>query len=772
MAQFENNFVQDLQQDIKIRQCGTIVFNADNLSNVVSVELYNGEEAYSGGGTVVGAVVCPDGATVALDGTLSGNKASITLTGDCFALPGQIGVSIQIVSGDVRTTVLKAIYNVDVSSTDTIVDPGSRITLSLAEIEAKLDEIPTILANAQTAIDGIEAQKDNMIASIASVAGQGTDTTLTQSGVAADAKATGDQVRDLKSALDVNKNDTISMFQQALDGGNVAPKDYPIFINGKRATTGSLVDTAYHETITTPQKIKVEQGDYLVFDSTVYKVDLLGYTNASDDASSVDTGFVTVSPLNILGTLNKTYMNINVRHIDGSDIYVDEMSTAFYIAHAPIENNLVTKEFLEQENFVQKTVGKNKFNKDSPDIVSGKYRDIGDTEKTNNAYSYLRYIPCDPSEDYYVNKGYCYVLFYDADKIYISGLTNSSAFTFTTPATAKFMCLSYPTAGQGTLQLEIGTSGTSYESYIFGLNGEEIQDNSIGLEKLSFDTDLIERITITVDANGNGDYTSLRSAIESITDSSQRKQYRVEIFPGTYDLRQDYNSTEISASGFVGLKIPDHVSLVGVGGKEITEITWDGSEDVPASEISTLNLQNVCSLFGLTVSANNIRYAVHDDYATTGARNVRVVENCDFVGTNLEHLQVYGAGQKGNADWRFYNCRFLTNDNAGTGFAIHNNVNQTKESYLEFDNCKFTGQDYANIYLASMNNGTVAFNHAVFKGCSIVSGSHIRLNEIDASLYGAGVKWKVSGYGNTFDNADFTFGNTDGQDYTSYVDLI
>lgn len=203
MAQFQNNFVQDLTQKCPVRtDCGLVAFNADNLSNVVSVALYNGEEAYTGGGTVVGAVICPDGATVALDGTLSGNVASIILTGDCFALQGQIGVSIQIVSGDVRTTVLKAIYNVDISSTDTIVDPGSRITLSLAEIEAKLDEIPTILSEAQAAVDGIEAQKDTMIASIASVAGQGTDTTLTQSGVAADAKAAGDQISDLKSAYD------------------------------------------------------------------------------------------------------------------------------------------------------------------------------------------------------------------------------------------------------------------------------------------------------------------------------------------------------------------------------------------------------------------------------------------------------------------------------------------------------------------------------------------------------------------------------------------
>ena len=145
-AQFTKHFVQDLTQDIKIRQCGTIVFNADNLSNVISVDLYNGQEEYSGGGTVAGAVICPDGATVALTGSIDGKTASVTLTADCFAIPGQIGVGVQVISESVRTTILKAIYNVELLSTDNMVDPDSRITASVtqlvADIEAATAEIP------------------------------------------------------------------------------------------------------------------------------------------------------------------------------------------------------------------------------------------------------------------------------------------------------------------------------------------------------------------------------------------------------------------------------------------------------------------------------------------------------------------------------------------------------------------------------------------------------------------------------------------------------
>lgn len=147
MAQFEKRFVQDLKQDVKVRQCGTIVFNADNLSNVVTVDLYDGGEPASPVGTVVGAVICSDGSTVPISGgTISGNAVSITLPAACFAIPGQIGVGVQIVSGSIKTTVLKAVYNVERFTTDVVVDPDSRITITVsdlvADIEAAVASIP------------------------------------------------------------------------------------------------------------------------------------------------------------------------------------------------------------------------------------------------------------------------------------------------------------------------------------------------------------------------------------------------------------------------------------------------------------------------------------------------------------------------------------------------------------------------------------------------------------------------------------------------------
>ena len=145
MAQFVKHFVQDLQQDLKIRQCGTIVFNADDLSNVVSVELYDGETPYTPAGTVVGAVICSDGSTVPItNGTIDGNVVSITLTAACFAIQGQIGVGIQLVTGGVKTTILKAIYNAERFETDDVVDPDERITISVSDL---VDDIAEAVAS-------------------------------------------------------------------------------------------------------------------------------------------------------------------------------------------------------------------------------------------------------------------------------------------------------------------------------------------------------------------------------------------------------------------------------------------------------------------------------------------------------------------------------------------------------------------------------------------------------------------------------------------------
>ena len=126
MAQFKQWFYQDLTEDIVVRHCESVMFTGDDKGALVGVRLFDDGPAYSGGGTVSGAVKRSDGGLVALTGTLSGNAASVVIPAAALACPGPIGVHIILTQGDSTTTVLKAIYAVD-DNTGAAIDPGTII---------------------------------------------------------------------------------------------------------------------------------------------------------------------------------------------------------------------------------------------------------------------------------------------------------------------------------------------------------------------------------------------------------------------------------------------------------------------------------------------------------------------------------------------------------------------------------------------------------------------------------------------------------------------
>ena len=106
---------------------------------------------------------------------------------------------------------------------------------------------------------------------------------------------------------------------------------------------------------------------------------------------------------------------------------------------------------------------------------------------------------------------------------------------------------------------------------------------------------------VTVKKNGGGDFTTLRGAIDSITDASKDNPYRIEIYPGTYNVMDDYTQAEIETAnvadyhdGFPGPMISNGVSLVGIGNRD--EIIINGTLDSTTynstirGNISTLNI--------------------------------------------------------------------------------------------------------------------------------------------------------------------------------------
>lgn len=252
-------------------------------------------------------------------------------------------------------------------------------------------------------------------------------------------------------------------------------------------------------------------------------------------------------------------------------------------------------------------------------------------------------------------------------------------------------------------------------------------------------------IVITVRKDGTGDYETIRGALDSVTDAnSKTKPYVIEVYEGTYNVFEDYTNEEILSAGtehytdtsFVGLKFTDGISLRGVGVRENIIIHGEVSTDYEQSirnNLSTLNFQGTMSCENVTVTAKNIRYAVHDDF-TNQSGAIRKVKNCNFFGSALTSGtsgQSYGMGQRPNDNAVFENCDF------GVTFLWHsaNLASAKNPSSIMLLNCKAIQCSLSNYNHNVVNS--VYLNNCDFD--SVIIGFHSGTsNTNNCKLFGVG----------------------------------
>lgn len=155
MAVIETWYNQDLSAPVQVQYIHGNVFSQDNNGNLIGVNVYQDGQPATLSGSVSASVIRADGATVAVTGALSGNRASVTLPQACYAVPGVLSVVIKLTSGTTVTTLCAVVANVYQSTTDTVVDPGTIIpdigTL-VEEIEAAIASIPADYSSLWTSL--------------------------------------------------------------------------------------------------------------------------------------------------------------------------------------------------------------------------------------------------------------------------------------------------------------------------------------------------------------------------------------------------------------------------------------------------------------------------------------------------------------------------------------------------------------------------------------------------------------------------------------------
>ena len=157
MAVITTDLICNLAQPVNVTYLHGNLFSLDNDGNTINVIVMDNGEPATIGGSVSANVIRSDGGTVAVSGTISGNKCSITLPQACYAVPGVIHIIIKLTESSTVTTIAAVVANVYMSSTDTVVDPGTVIT----SIQDLIDQI-------EDAVDSIPVDYSGLLATIAS----------------------------------------------------------------------------------------------------------------------------------------------------------------------------------------------------------------------------------------------------------------------------------------------------------------------------------------------------------------------------------------------------------------------------------------------------------------------------------------------------------------------------------------------------------------------------------------------------------------------------
>lgn len=223
---------------------------------------------------------------------------------------------------------------------------------------------------------------------------------------------------------------------------------------------------------------------------------------------------------------------------------------------------------------------------------------------------------------------------------------------------------------------------------------------------------------VTVSADGTGMFTTLKAAVDSITDANHlTNPYVIEVYPGTYDTLEGFTDEDIAASGatgFVGLVLNDGISIRGIGNRDEIVLTASLDPEKWNNEIrkyiSTLNTKGECGIENVTIHAENLRYCVHDDYRSPcNSLDTRTLRNIRFTGKNLGNgpmFTTYGAGTTNARNYIIEDCDF------GFELLIHSNDGNSYGGTWKISRCS------GNLRLGdAADEESDAFHHVYLNDC-------------------------------------------------------
>jgi len=349
-------------------------------------------------GTISGRFLRSDNVTVALTGTLSSGVAAVTLTGECYAVPGRFIISIYSTEGGVDMCIYCGVGNVFRTSSDQIAYPSE----SLPDLEDLIEQVQAAIASCPASHSAIQASVAPTFAqATANPAGtyvwydgscyylpDGHTAGTSWANTTKTAAVIGNDVADLKSALTnntnyvINKNTNYHVPQW--EQGNLTA-------SGESAS-GNLIRTADYLEVPNGFTVSVE------FDATLFDSRAVVFSAPSTEATKANFPFsdTTKEYTNTSGSTK--YLRFRLGRLPTAAITPDIGYSAYVIKKhwdGQIETNI--------KNYYKNNLV------DVCEVIEGKYWHYNNDRAQNNADWFLCKIP--------VSAG---------DKIFVHGLSASA----------------------------------------------------------------------------------------------------------------------------------------------------------------------------------------------------------------------------------------------------------------------------------------------------------------------------------------------------------
>lgn len=505
-----------------------------------------------------------------------------------------------------------------------------------------------------------------------------TDPTLSNEGQAADAKATGEAVAQVKShiyyidAKPINLIDLDSVVSGYLDGnGNITP-------NESYKTTGFIPVSAYNSLI-------------------ISNCNFFGWYDASKNF---------ISPIQTISTLD--YDRVVAKPSTAKYLRITIHSDRLNVAQAGVSisrgnyipcskytlPNLVRNEEIDIEHF-------NLFNKE---ITENGYLDGNGSLTVNSNYLTSAFINISAYTELTLSKTN-FIAWYDADKAFISldssnGNSLSVDKIVTVPANAVYLRLTGVPVELNNIQVGRSVSRDNYMGYdAYQLNNLRINETNI------------DHKVIIVDVNGGGDYTSFTQALYE----NDGNKIDMVVKPGTYDIKAEYvalfgqsvvDNLSDSTSGIknfqYGVRIHDRKIVFESGSHLVCD--WTGKVIDGRHRFCALRIEPNAELIGLDLDCTATFYCIHDDYGTKDDTPFTIkYENCRVIGHNLYNANCIGGGAHKYSRHILHNCYFKNNVSSSdrvlsADVRYHNTNTAEAEPELYVSNCYFSNNMNVTYY--------------------------------------------------------------------------